>query len=779
MKKQTILSKNIPAKEVILVACGLLGLIIFFFWEAASGKNLWITGDRTTSDLMNQYYSCRHFLAQSLKAGFIPQWTSDILNGFPLLAEIQTGIFYPPNLLLFWLLPTPLAYNWLVILSLFIAGLSTYYYARLLNISILSAALSAVSFTFSAFFIMHIRHMTIINTACYLPTLFLLIELFFRKEQFRYIIITGIIFGLQILAGFPQVAYYSILSASAYFVVKAGYLLYQKLNTPIKKDKTKRLKKERQRLSNPLLIFALRWTIIYKLLGALIIIYLIGVGLSAIQILPAYELAQNSERAGGTTFDYATLWAYHPKNLINFILPYFWGDVANGTYQDVTTQLFWENAAYVGLLPFILAILAAIALFKTRSKVRFFAILFFISLLLVLSKYTPVFKFIWEFIPGFKFFRFPHRFILLCEFSLAILAAFGLDWTVSIFKKMQWQTLIKVLVMLITIVDLFIFGRGHNPVVSVNTWFKEPQVVKFLKSKISREQFFRIYSMESDASFYNYAYLPAKGWKGNLTPYLNHREVLQPDLNMLWDIPSANGYLSFLLRRLIILHVNMLGKDIHICEDGHVAIPPHGARILGLQSVRYVLSFWDIYDPHFKEVFRVNFESGVPPVKVYENSEFLPHILIVPEAKICHSEAEVLDTLISDTFDPLKQVVIENIVDMGKMQGDTSGSTATIKKYSPYEVIISAEMKNTGFLVLNDTYYPGWSLYVDNKPQEILQANFLMRATKLDKGEHIVRFVYKSRMVMYGTIIMGITILFVIGLFIREWRRNTPPTPSF
>jgi uncharacterized membrane protein YfhO len=47
-----------------------------------------------------------------------------------------------------------------------------------------------------------------------------------------------------------------------------------------------------------------------------------------------------------------------------------------------------------------------------------------------------------------------------------------------------------------------------------------------------------------------------------------------------------------------------------------------------------------------------------------------------------------------------------------------------------------------GFLVLSDTYYPGWQVFVDGEEAKIYQADYLFRAVPLKQGEHVVEFRY-------------------------------------
>ena len=84
---------------------------------------------------------------------------------------------------------------------------------------------------------------------------------------------------------------------------------------------------------------------------------------------------------------------------------------------------------------------------------------------------------------------------------------------------------------------------------------------------------------------------------------------------------------------------------------------------------------------------------------------------------------------------------------------------------------VKTEQTGNGFLVLLDTYLPGWTVKVDGQEQEILRANGLYRAVKLGPGEHTLEFDYFPEGFKEGLIITSITpVLGLIGYLF--WRRR-------
>jgi uncharacterized membrane protein YfhO len=66
-------------------------------------------------------------------------------------------------------------------------------------------------------------------------------------------------------------------------------------------------------------------------------------------------------------------------------------------------------------------------------------------------------------------------------------------------------------------------------------------------------------------------------------------------------------------------------------------------------------------------------------------------------------------------------------------------------------------------LVLSDTYYPGWKVFVDGSPEKIYQANYTFRAVPLRAGTYQVKFVYDPMSFKLGA---GVTFLGILGCIV-------------
>jgi uncharacterized membrane protein YfhO len=121
-------------------------------------------------------------------------------------------------------------------------------------------------------------------------------------------------------------------------------------------------------------------------------------------------------------------------------------------------------------------------------------------------------------------------------------------------------------------------------------------------------------------------------------------------------------------------------------------------------------------------------------------------------------------------FMPEKEVILEEDFSYtSDERRTTNDEKVSVTRYKSKEVIIEARVNAPKFLVLSDTYYPGWKASVDEKPSKIYRADYILRAVYLEPGKHIVRFTYDPFSFKIGTIItLFIIFVLVYVMFFRH-----------
>ncbi len=180
------------------------------------------------SDLVLQNAVWKEHIRRTIAAGQIPLWNPQIFTGMPFFAGGQASMLYPLNIL-FYLLPLDLAYGWFTALQIALAGAGMYLYARILRLRVPAALFGGVAYMFSGFLVVSVVFTMFIAAVAWLPFILALIEIIIRKQEakgthsFRpipYIVLGAGAIGVTILAGHPELIYYTLMVAGAYSLVR-------------------------------------------------------------------------------------------------------------------------------------------------------------------------------------------------------------------------------------------------------------------------------------------------------------------------------------------------------------------------------------------------------------------------------------------------------------------------------------------------------------------------------------------------------------------------------
>ena len=116
---------------------------------------------------------------------------------------------------------------------------------------------------------------------------------------------------------------------------------------------------------------------------------------------------------------------------------------------------------------------------------------------------------------------------------------------------------------------------------------------------------------------------------------------------------------------------------------------------------------------------------------------------MVHEAIQADHPQEALAYFERNNLNPAQTVVLETEAGLLPRPEPATGSTATIVAETPLVIDLAVEAKAAGYLVLLDTFYPGWVATIDGRPAAIQRANYVGRAVFVPRGQHTVRFQYQ------------------------------------
>jgi hypothetical protein len=390
-------------REMLAIAV-LLGTVAAVFWPLIVGVGVY-----AESDTFTYFYPVFALLHASLRAGELPLWTPHVFGGFPLFAEGQIGALYPPGLLAAQLSNPVEGFLLLRVFHVAVAALGTYALVRVLGLGLAGGVVGGLTFGLGSFVVAQQHHANMLAATVWLPLILACLELALARQGWlghSLLGVAALLLGIAALATHVQPLMLTGAMIAAYVLVRQAWAALSTF-------------RERRLLSGGLLMLDALATVVF--VGA------VGALIAAAQILPLYELSQESWRASGWSYQDAIEYSLPPINLITLIFPFFFRSPDGGQWS---LWQIWEAVLYVGVVPLMLAVLATIAV--RRWAVTFFAIAALVSGFAALGGYAPfgIYEWLWH-IPGMSLQRAPARFALITALSLAVLAAYGADWLAS------------------------------------------------------------------------------------------------------------------------------------------------------------------------------------------------------------------------------------------------------------------------------------------------------------------------------------------------------------
>ena len=735
------------AREAACVA--LLALVaVVFFWPVVSGR-AWLP--RGGGDSVSFLFPMYRFAADSLRGGVIPFWNPHQYAGAPFLADNQSGLFYPFNLLLFSLWPS-FGYGGieaLVVGHFFLAGAAMYACLRLLRPEIPlgrpAALLGALAFMLSDVFVTHIGNLNLIAVAAWLPLAFLGLHraIFARRPLWRvgWAAFGGAALGIATLAGHGQMTFLSA-------VFLGSYALYQTVAA-------------RKGWALPLL----------ALLGA------VAVALAAVSLFPAAGTLSQTLRA---EFDYArsTNYALPPRALLGLFAPDFYG---RGT-------AFWGDwlrveVGYVGVLTWFLA--AAAVVLRPRRQTLFFVLAGLLFLLLAVGPATPLYPALARLLPVIPF-QVPARFVLLSGFCLAVLAALGLEalgqpaaWSAGQARALLGGTAVAALAvaaaLLLARARLAPSQPEHVAQMTRATLLFGGLAVAgwlLLAGGVSRRLrttavatltlallFADLYGLGRYVEIEWNDPTPgfAAGTPGlaflHADPGLHRLDIAtgawQPNMPMIERLYAARGVYNPL---------EQANYNVYMGAVGFRGSPQY--NVLG---VKYVIGGKN--DPPGDTTFLIPVFDADPNVTIYLNTLALPRAMVLFNSEVVADHDAAFAATHSETFDPARVVVLESGIGLAQEPGQ---ATIEVSRYAPNEVAFTVTTDRPAYFFLSDTYHPDWQATVDGEPSSIAVANYAFRGIYVDQGRHEIamRFVPSGWVAGVATTAAALIFLFILALII-------------
>jgi hypothetical protein len=743
------------------IGLALLALALMSPYLSRSDVLVWPRSGLGT-DFLRYRWSHVYHLRRSLRDyGEVPLWRGTTLGGEPMIGNPAVMVFYPVQLLMA-LLPLPILWSFAfqTALHLWIAGIGGYVLVRhAMGLRRLAALVGALAMMLTPRLSSNaVGDVGLTYAMCWVPFCLAWARLALDQRRAAWAVLAGM--GL---------AFQYLIHVHIFFLTSCTIGLYFLYSVVITVESARRAGSVRQ--------------VFYRCLGqarVLALMPLVCAGLAAFELLPFVTYLPFLSREAMTLSE-ANRYALPPMMLVSAVMP--------------SALKFPEWELYVGLLPLVLAPLAALS--PRRTEAGFWAGLAAFAALFSLGDATPLFPFLFRWVPGFRWLRVPARmwyYLAVATTALSSLAVDALarpsvrdrwgrgwqnwlllggaglmiattagrwftrrpgepDWMLGfvgslglalgltgvwgwVHDRIRYGTLGGMLVGAL-LLDLVPVDSAYMTPLPAEHVFRMPTIGRRLVAPDTRAQLpFRIYAVRSE---------------------LPYHVVAQAGLEVVDGMNSFQfePYVEF-IKQASGCNLPGVAASVPPCSTNEVSSTAYrdampDPALLGLFNVRYVVTSMELKGPEW--ILR----DAVDGERLYENRRVLPRAFGVGRVEMVADRPALWQRLAQ--VDVQESALIETREMDVPLPQEPFHAPAQVLEHRSNHIRVHIEMPGDGVLVLGEVWTPGWKATDNGRPSQVIRVNGALRGVYLEAGAHEVVLRFVPRALVGGLAISLFTIL--------------------
>lgn len=712
-----------------------------------------VPANPSMTDVTAQFHPWAIYAGREIGQGRFPLWNPYAYTGAPFFANPQTAVLFPLTALAY-LLPPATAVTLASILKLGAAGLAMYWFLRVLSVGVLPATVAALTFMLNGRLLVFLQWPAS-SPIIFLPLLLGIVERLREGSRVRWMGALAVAVALLVFAGYPQGALIDLLVATAWAASRA------------------RAAPRR----------------VGFVLGYAAGIFL-GTLLAAVHLVPFLEYWHAS-----SVFAYRAEWtpalSLPLRSAITFLMPHYYGTPSGRNFWGDFN--FNEISVTVGVVPWLVLPAALLGAWG-RGGPRFF-----IGLTAVAAavRYGAPGSAVLMDLPVLSWLTPLGLTAPLLVFALSALCGLGLDRSgtvVSTADRLLQTAVHAVFLALVAIPLWFIFDDYAT---LVRTRIEVGVIVEYLGFLLLLALAAFAYLRWLRGRGRDRRWLLALGgvqllsllplavtanpvvdrrWFYPPTPAIQHlqrqvardhgRVLLGYNVALLYGLSDVAGYDAMTPRRIERL-AGPIGPPGSFGAFGSEPLLPatvFASPVFDLLGIRYIVSppTAPSPGPHLA------LDYAGPDARVYRNERAFPRAFLVPGGRCIDDDAAVRRLLARDVN--FREEVLLADCETAPAAGPGSGGGVAIRTYDPERVVIRAASAAPTYLVLTDTWFPGWRVWVDGEERRLWRANHAFRAAWLGPGEHEVVFEYRPGSVRAGLAVSVLGASVVAGLLVTAAR---------
>lgn len=698
---------------LIIIAVGLVG-----YWQVAFLQNTlkW--------DMTDQYFPWRYFVSECLRNGIFPQWNPYQHLGYPIHADPQSGVWYP----IVWVISFIHGYDLYgnqfdFVLHVILGGIGMFLLVKYFIKNTEVALLAGCCYMLSGFFIGNAQHLTYIVSGAWIPFILFYYARITANLSWKNVVRAAFCFFLLLTGGYPAFAIILSYSLLIIFIIHSIHFLRKKDVMMLKKFI----------LNNFLFLF-------------------LTVILSAGWMASIFTSWNYFTRSGKLPIEIINQFPFAPQSMISCLLSLVTATDRNFIDSDISMS----NLNF-GTICFAASLFSFFRKKEKGEKIIITTGIFF--LLASFGAYTPVRKFLYDFVPLMDLFRFPSIFRVFALICFIISAAYSLKFLLD-----QPTSIKKFKIILIS----FLLFYGVMIALS------------FTKESVNQLRYF-------DVSHFNTSFNNLGFWESAFIQSALLSVLLLIFFFFLKKDFNKNFKYLFWIAVIDVMVSAQLNIPVTVVSDSTTSklekklsalqekfpVPQNKPAWMYSDSSGQIGLFWknlgifykrpqfDGYNPfHLRGYSRLTDEPGFFYPVLKNNLAFFSDNYSFFADTI--RDTVILKSKSNHLFIPEKFKTEIKSEDLQSSESDK----AEIILFRPDQIKIKSHSSFSQFLTLMQHDYPGWNVSVDGKRVDHFISDYMFISILLPAGNHLVECTFENKTASAGLIISIASILVCLALLI-------------
>jgi hypothetical protein len=162
--------------------------------------------------------------------------------------------------------------------------------------------------------------------------------------------------------------------------------------------------------------------------------------------------------------------------------------------------------------------------------------------------------------------------------------------------------------------------------------------------------------------------------------------------------------------------------------------------------------------------------ENMPESVTIQELEGAQRVWFVPQALYEPTDEVALDEVMSPDFDPSTTVILDEAFP-SEYVGSSEGEVLAFDESISGEISMDVFVEKGSWLLLSDTWFPGWRASIDGVPTTLFRGDYVFRAVWVPPGNHVVEFGYQPLSFWLGALISMIAWIGLIVVVVR-WRTD-------